>query len=171
MGKIWQPLSCTEAITLMNDMMIENTSTKQKLIEFHQSRRLGTDSFEKGKVTTGWWRGFLRQHHSIIREMITGLWLVVASCLTGRPAVRCRRRRAGVQAGPRPVVGLKCLHHCRSSSSILLCWTKHQCDCVHVKNLKLTFFLCDRHTTFYVYYKWAKSNKIVSVRSSIRRDS
>ncbi len=43
----------------MNDMMIENTRTKQKLIEFHQSRRLGTDSFEKGKVTTGWWRGAL----------------------------------------------------------------------------------------------------------------
>ena len=32
MGKIRQPLSCTEAITLMNDM-IENTNTKQKLIE------------------------------------------------------------------------------------------------------------------------------------------
>ena len=59
MGKIRQPLSCIEAITLMNDM-IENTSTKQKLIEFQQSRRLGTDGFEKGKVTTGWWRGFLR---------------------------------------------------------------------------------------------------------------
>jgi hypothetical protein len=61
MGKIRQPLSCTEAITLMNDM-IETTSTKQKLIEFHQRRRLGTDSFEKGKVTMGWWRGFLRRH-------------------------------------------------------------------------------------------------------------
>ncbi len=61
MVKIRQPLSCTEAITLMNDM-IENTSTKQKLIEFHQSRRLGTDVFEKGKVTTGWWRRFLRRN-------------------------------------------------------------------------------------------------------------
>jgi len=58
-GKIRQPLSCTEAITLMNNM-IENTTTKQKLIEFHQSKRLGTDVFEKGKVTTGWWRRFLR---------------------------------------------------------------------------------------------------------------
>ena len=52
MGKIHQPLSCTEAITLMNDM-IENTNTKQKLIEFRQSRKLGTYGFEKGKVTKG----------------------------------------------------------------------------------------------------------------------
>jgi hypothetical protein len=42
--------------------MIENTHTQQKLIDFHQSRRLGTDIFEKGKVTSGWWRGFLRRH-------------------------------------------------------------------------------------------------------------
>ena len=61
MGKIRQPLSCTKAITLMNDM-IENTNTKQKLIEFQQSRKLGTYGFEKGKVTSGWWRGFLRRH-------------------------------------------------------------------------------------------------------------
>ena len=61
MGGIQQPLSYSEAITLMNDM-IENTNTKFKLIEFHQSRRLGTDAFEEGKVTTGWWRGFLRQN-------------------------------------------------------------------------------------------------------------
>jgi hypothetical protein len=61
MGKIRQPLSCTEAITLMNDL-IENTDTKQKLIEFQQSRNLGTSGFEKGRVTTGWWRGFLRRH-------------------------------------------------------------------------------------------------------------
>ncbi len=45
----------------MNDM-IENTSIKQKLIEFHQSRRLGSDDFEKGKVTMGCCRGFLRQN-------------------------------------------------------------------------------------------------------------
>jgi hypothetical protein len=60
MGKICQPLSCTEAIALMNDM-VENTKTKQKLIEFHDSRKLGTYGFEKGQVTTGWWRGFLRR--------------------------------------------------------------------------------------------------------------
>jgi hypothetical protein len=58
-GKIRQPLSCTKAIALMNDM-IENTNTKQKLIEFRQSRRLGTYGFEKGQVTSGWWRGVLR---------------------------------------------------------------------------------------------------------------
>jgi hypothetical protein len=61
MGKICQPLSCTEAIALMNSM-IDNTHTQQKLIDFHQSRRLGTEVFEKGKVTSGWWRGFLRRH-------------------------------------------------------------------------------------------------------------
>ena len=57
MGKIRQPLSCTEAITLMNDM-IENTNTKQKLIEFQQSRKLGTYGFEKGKVTRVGGKGF-----------------------------------------------------------------------------------------------------------------
>jgi hypothetical protein len=35
----------------MNDM-IENTNTKQKLIEFQQIRRLGTYGFEKGQVTS-----------------------------------------------------------------------------------------------------------------------
>jgi hypothetical protein len=57
MGKIRQPLSCTEAITLMNDM-IENTNTKQKLIKFQQSRNLGTSGFDKGRVTTGGGEGF-----------------------------------------------------------------------------------------------------------------
>ncbi len=61
MGKICQPLSCFEAVALMNDM-VEKTGTKQKLIEFQQSRRPGTLSFEKGQVTSGWWRGFLRRH-------------------------------------------------------------------------------------------------------------
>jgi hypothetical protein len=61
MGKICKPLLCTEAIVLMNNM-IENTKTKQTLIEFHDSRKFGTYRFEKGQVTTGWWRGFLRQH-------------------------------------------------------------------------------------------------------------
>ncbi len=61
MGKLHQPLSCMEAIALMNSM-IENTQAKQQLVDFHQSRRLGTIGFEKGRVTTGWWRGFLRRH-------------------------------------------------------------------------------------------------------------
>jgi len=65
MGKIRQPLSCTEAIALMNDM-IKNTNTKQKLIEFQQTRRLSTYGFEKGKVTSGWWRGFLRQNEDTL---------------------------------------------------------------------------------------------------------
>ena len=45
----------------MNDM-IKNANTKQKLIEFQQTRRLGTYGFEKSKVTSGWWRGFLRRN-------------------------------------------------------------------------------------------------------------
>jgi hypothetical protein len=49
----------------MNNM-IENTITKQKSIEFHQCRRLGTDGFEKSQVTTGWRRGFLRQHKDML---------------------------------------------------------------------------------------------------------
>jgi hypothetical protein len=53
MGKICQPLSCTKAIVLMN-CMIENTHTQQKLIDFHQNRRLGMEVFKKGKVTSGW---------------------------------------------------------------------------------------------------------------------
>jgi hypothetical protein len=60
MGKIRQPLSCTEAIMLMNGM-IDNTHTQQKLIDFHQSRKLGTEVFEKGKVPSGWRRDFLRR--------------------------------------------------------------------------------------------------------------
>jgi hypothetical protein len=52
MGTICQPLSCTEAIALMNSM-IENTQAKQQLVDFHQSRRLGTKGFKKGRVTTG----------------------------------------------------------------------------------------------------------------------
>jgi hypothetical protein len=51
MGKFCQPLSCTEAIALMNNM-IENTKTKQKLIEFHDSRKLETYGFEKGQVSS-----------------------------------------------------------------------------------------------------------------------
>jgi hypothetical protein len=58
-GENLSALSCTEAIALMNNM-IENTNAKQKLIEFHQSKRLGMDSFQEGQVTMGWWRGFLR---------------------------------------------------------------------------------------------------------------
>jgi hypothetical protein len=32
-------------------------------------------------------------------------------------------------------------------------------------------FLHDKHTTFYVYYMWAQSDKVVSVSASIRRPS
>jgi hypothetical protein len=42
-----------ESIALMNNMIV-NMKTKQILIEFHDSRKLGTYGFEKGQVTTGW---------------------------------------------------------------------------------------------------------------------
>ncbi len=40
-----------------------------------------------------------------------------------------------------------------------------------VKDIRDIFFLRDRHTIFYVYYKRDQSNSKVSVGSFIRRDS
>jgi hypothetical protein len=60
--------------------------------------------------------------HGIIREMITSLSLAVTSCLTGRPAISCLLRGAGVPAGPRPAADLrlKSHRHCLSSSFIFV---------------------------------------------------
>ena len=41
------------------------------MIEFQQSRKLGTNGFEKGKVTKGWWRGFLRRNENKIGGLST----------------------------------------------------------------------------------------------------
>ncbi len=35
---------------------------------------------------------------------------------------------------------------------VFWCWTKHQGECMHVKNHNWHYFLRDRHTTFYVYH-------------------
>jgi hypothetical protein len=43
MGKIRQPIDCTEAFELPNNLL-EGTEIKGKLIEFQKSRGLGTDS-------------------------------------------------------------------------------------------------------------------------------
>jgi hypothetical protein len=65
MGKIRQPLNCLEAVKVMNDL-IDGSKTQEALISFHTSRKLGSHEFQNGKVTTGWWRGFLKHHKNEI---------------------------------------------------------------------------------------------------------
>ena len=68
MGKISQPLNCTEAVKSMNDL-IEGTATQQALIEFQTSWKIGGDNFQNGKVMAGWWRGFLKRNaHKIVTK-------------------------------------------------------------------------------------------------------
>ena len=50
MGKIRQPLNCTEAIQLMNNL-IHNTDTQATLAEFQKSQKLGDDDFKYGTET------------------------------------------------------------------------------------------------------------------------
>ncbi len=45
-----------------------------------------------------------------------------------------------------------------------------QCCAYVSKIISDIFFLRDRHTTFYAYYKRDQSDSMVSVRASIRRD-
>ncbi len=68
MGKIHQPLNCTEAIDLMNTI-IKGTGIQQALANFQRSRSLGNDEFQHGRVTKGWWKGFLKRHgHEIVTK-------------------------------------------------------------------------------------------------------
>ena len=68
MGKIRQPLNVTEGIEVMNNL-IEGTEVQQDLIAFQKSRKLGKEDFEHGKVTKGWWVGFLKRHeHEIVTK-------------------------------------------------------------------------------------------------------
>ena len=57
MGKIRQPLNVLEGVALMNDM-IKGTPYEDVLRSFQEARRLGTEFFEYGRVTSGWWNGF-----------------------------------------------------------------------------------------------------------------
>ena len=41
----------------MNDMIV-GTTFEEELIRFQEERKLGDESFQRGTVTTGWWRGF-----------------------------------------------------------------------------------------------------------------
>ena len=59
MGKFRQPLSCMEAIQLMNNL-IHQTNTQERLAEFQRICNLGSNSFKHGLVTQVWWRGFLK---------------------------------------------------------------------------------------------------------------
>jgi hypothetical protein len=59
LGKICQPLNVTKAIELMNNL-VDRTPIQQDLIALQRSRKIGKDEVKKGKVTRGWWRGFLR---------------------------------------------------------------------------------------------------------------
>ncbi len=61
MGKTRQPLSSTEAVRVMNDL-IDGIKTQEALVSFQTSRKLGSHKLHNGKVTTGWWRGFLKSH-------------------------------------------------------------------------------------------------------------
>ena len=53
MGKIQQPLNVTEGISLMNNIVV-GTSYQDELRKFQEVRRLGSEDFESGTVTTGW---------------------------------------------------------------------------------------------------------------------
>ena len=53
MGKIRQPLNVTEGISLMNNIIV-GTSYQDELRKFQEVRRLGSEDFESGTVTTGW---------------------------------------------------------------------------------------------------------------------
>ena len=66
MGKIRQPLNVTEGILLMNDLIM-NTTYQDRLQDFHVCCKLGSDNFQVGTVTKGWWYGFKsRNRHRIV---------------------------------------------------------------------------------------------------------
>ena len=68
MGKFRQPLSCMEAIQLMNNL-IHQTNSQERLADFQRIRNLGSNSFQYGLVTKAWWRGFLKRHeHEIVTK-------------------------------------------------------------------------------------------------------
>jgi hypothetical protein len=64
MGKIRQPLNCTDAIELMNNS-IKDTDLQKELVKFQMQPKLG---YKDGKVSNGWWKGFLCRHE---HELVT----------------------------------------------------------------------------------------------------
>ena len=66
MGKIRQPLNCTETIELMNN--INDTDSQEALVKFQILRKLGS---KDGKASKGLWKGFLCRHeHELVTKQI-----------------------------------------------------------------------------------------------------
>ena len=65
MGKIRQPLTCTEGMQLMNDL-IKGTPIQDTLKEFQMVRKLGKAEFEPGTAGQGWWCRFKKRHENEI---------------------------------------------------------------------------------------------------------
>lgn len=61
MGNIRQPLSCSEGISLMQDL-IKDTQHQEAVREFQKSRKLGSEDFQYGTLSRKWWKGFLRRN-------------------------------------------------------------------------------------------------------------
>ena len=52
----------------MNNIIV-GTSYQDELRRFQEVRRLGSEDFESGTVTTGWWRGFkTRYRHRVVTK-------------------------------------------------------------------------------------------------------
>ncbi len=63
MGKMRQPLTCDDAITIMNDM-ISKTEMEEQLTNFQRARTMTSSRF--GTVGKNWWQGFKKRHASLI---------------------------------------------------------------------------------------------------------
>ena len=63
MGKIRQPLTCEEAIAIMNDLISE-TEMAESLANFQKACTSSSESY--GSVGKKWWHGFKKRHISLI---------------------------------------------------------------------------------------------------------
>ena len=63
MGKIRQPLTCDEAIAIMNDLITE-TEMSESLTHFQKAHTSNSGSL--GCVGKNWWQGFNKRHTSQI---------------------------------------------------------------------------------------------------------
>jgi hypothetical protein len=63
MGKIWQPLTCDEAIAIMSDM-ISKTEMAESLTDFQRVHTMNSKRYEV--ISRNWWQGFKKQDVSHI---------------------------------------------------------------------------------------------------------
>jgi hypothetical protein len=63
MGKIRQPITCDEAIAIMNDLISE-TEMAESLTQFQKARTSTSSSY--GSVGKNWWMGFKKRHASLL---------------------------------------------------------------------------------------------------------